>query len=56
MAAVQVEGKTGFVNLQGGMAIAPQFQKVGSFSEGWAWVQVEDQYRYIDPNGKFMSL
>jgi WG containing repeat len=35
--------------------IAPTFQKAGSFSEGWAWVQMDDQFRYISPKGAFLS-
>jgi len=55
LAAVQVGGKTGFINKNGEVVIEPQFQKAGSFSEGWAWVQLEDQFRYIAANGEFLS-
>jgi WG containing repeat len=37
------------------MVIEPQFEKAGSFVEGWAWVQVENQFRYISPDGEFLK-
>ncbi|NJR40146.1 MAG: WG repeat-containing protein [Leptolyngbyaceae cyanobacterium CSU_1_4] len=55
LAAVQVAGKIGFINTMGQFVIEPQFQKAGSFSDSWAWVQLADQFRYIAPNGEFLK-
>ena len=54
---VEGEGaRWGFVNKQGAVAIAPQFDAVGDFSEGRCAVRDAslDKWGYIDANGAFV--
>mgnify|MGYP001243324747 CR=1 FL=1 len=44
----------GFINKEGKVVIARQFDEVGDFSEGLAWVKKGDLYGYIDRNGKYV--
>ncbi|NJM58191.1 MAG: hypothetical protein HC857_13175 [Synechococcales cyanobacterium RU_4_20] len=49
--ASQVE-KKGFLDHQGRVAIAPQFEAAGDFSEGLAWVQKNGKVGFIDSAGQ----
>src|SRR5207248_6926734 len=55
---VQVHGKSGYINLQGKMVIAPTFNFAWGFSEGLASVWTGDPNNsragYIDGEGKFI--
>jgi hypothetical protein len=50
-------GKYAYIDTTGKIAIAPQFDQAGEFSEGMAAVQVEGKsdykYGYIDKTGRF---
>ena len=45
-------GKWGYIDQQGEVAIAPQFDYAADFSEGLAAVQQDGRYGYIDTDGK----
>ena len=51
---IQINGKTGFVNLQGKVVIKPVFRKVGKFSEGVAPARVDGFYGYINTKGDYV--
>ncbi len=46
-------GAWGFINREGLMAIAPQFQELGHFSEGLAAVRSGTKWGYIDETGNW---
>jgi hypothetical protein len=48
------QGKEGYIDITGRVAIAPQFDKVTGFSEGRAAVRVGDKWGYIDRTGKMV--
>jgi WG containing repeat len=64
--AVKIEGKWGFVNMQGEMVIAPQFEPEidnegrdrytwgAEFKDGRAPAQIKGKYGFIDKTGKFL--
>ena len=58
MAAVRIDGKGGFIDLQGNYVINPQFDLVYSFSEGLAAVQIGDwntgKWGFIDRQGNYV--
>jgi S-layer homology domain/WG containing repeat len=54
LAAVEVNGKYGYVDVAGNAVIAPQFEEVGAFSQGLAPVKVGEQWGYIDRTGNIM--
>ncbi len=47
-------GKAGFIDRTGKVAIEPRFQQAEGFSEGLAGVEVDDQWGYIDKTGEFV--
>ena len=49
-------GKWGYVDLRGEVVIKPQFDEVGFFSDGLAWVRMNDTYGFIDKYGKLVIL
>jgi hypothetical protein len=54
-AAVRIQGKWGYVNELGEMIIPPQFDGAETFSEGLAFVKVNDDDAYfIDTSGKIV--
>jgi len=44
--------KYGFIDKSGKVVIEPQFDRAGSFSEGFAWVKKDDKWGFTDKNGK----
>lgn len=48
------EGLWGFTDENGEIIIAPQFEEVGEFEEGLAWVCDEEGYGYIDKEGRLV--
>lgn len=50
--AINVNGKWGFANGKGDIAIEPQFDNAGYFSEGLAAIAINDRWGYIDRTGK----
>lgn len=54
LAAVEIYGKWGFVNLNGEIIIEPQFADAGSFSNGLAAVKLDDLWGYIDLTGNLV--
>ena len=48
------EGKWGYINQQGEIALAPQFDKADTFSEGLAAIRLGKQVGYIDTTGKIV--
>jgi hypothetical protein len=50
--AVKIKDKWGYLNMKGEFTITPQFDKAGSFSEGIACVELDEQSYCIDENGK----
>lgn len=51
---VEVDGRYGFINKSGNALIQPQFDEVGSFSEGRAAVRIGLKVGYIDTAGKLV--
>ncbi len=47
-------GKWGFIDTNGKMVIAPQFEKATIFSEGLAKVQLNGKYGFIDKSGNWV--
>ncbi|MGH7140758.1 MAG: WG repeat-containing protein, partial [Pirellulales bacterium] len=54
LACVRVNGKYGYVNHEGTIAIEPQFPWAGDFSEGLAAVVVGRKVGYINTAGKIV--
>jgi hypothetical protein len=53
LAAVEADGKWGYIDRNGQMVIPPQFHKAKAFKNGRARVEVTpDSWRYIDRTGK----
>jgi len=51
-AAVEADGKWGYIDRSGQMVIQPQFHKAKAFNNGRALVEVApDRWRYIDRTG-----
>jgi hypothetical protein len=48
--------KWGYVDLRGEVVIKPQFDNAGFFSDGLAWVLINDAYGFIDKSGKLVIL
>lgn len=53
MALVSVNGKYGYIDKKGKMAIEPQFEMANEFSGGAAAVEVNRMWGYIKKNGEF---
>lgn len=53
-AAVKVNGKWGFVGMDGQLVIEPQYEAAGSFSGGLAPVQTMNGWGYIDLNNQLV--
>lgn len=51
-AAVNIDGKWGFIDTTGKMVIKPQFDRVDGFADGFAPVLKEGRWFYIDRNGE----
>jgi len=52
LAAVSIDGqKWGFINTDGKMVIAAEYEKAASFSEGLAKVRIDGKYGFIDKSG-----
>ena len=47
-------GKIGYIDVNGNVAIKPIFNGAGDFSEGLAAVRINGKYGYIDTTGKFV--
>ncbi|MBU3102265.1 WG repeat-containing protein, partial [Clostridium sp. DSM 17811] len=54
LAAVSVDGKSGFVDKLGKFIIKPQFDGVGNFSEGLAMVKVDGKCGFVDKTGEIV--
>ena len=44
--------KCGFIDKSGKVVIEPQFDDVGAFIEGLAWVKKDGKWGFIDKSGK----
>lgn len=51
-AAVQIKGKVGYINELGEMTIPAQFEGAEDFSEGLAFVLLNDENYFIDTSGR----
>ncbi|MBI4748795.1 MAG: WG repeat-containing protein [Acidobacteria bacterium] len=51
LAAVQIDNKWGFINLQGQVVIQPEFEIAYDFSEGLSLVFKDGKYGFITPSG-----
>src|SRR5437660_12636727 len=49
---VKMNGRYGYITKSGKVAINPQFDDVGQFSEGLAPVKLGKTWGYVDRNGK----
>jgi hypothetical protein len=49
---VMQNGKYGFMNRSGQVAVSPRYDDVGDFAEGLAWVKRDGKCGYVDPNGR----
>ena len=55
LAAVSLAGGYGFIDREGRVRIEPQFSYAGDFSEGLAWVHIDEKKAgYIDKTGKLV--
>ncbi len=54
LAAVEVDGKLGYIDKAGKWIIEPQFHSAEPFFEGLAAVEVDGKYGFIDRRGKFI--
>lgn len=54
LARVRDNDKFGFIDRSGAMVIAPQFDKAGDFSEGYAPALQDKKWGYIDTSGKWV--
>ncbi len=52
LAAVNVDGKWGFINKNGEMVIQPEFESAHSFSNSFAAVQIDGKWGFINEEGK----
>ncbi|MFC5530274.1 WG repeat-containing protein [Cohnella yongneupensis] len=48
-------GKWGYIDKSGAVVIKPQFQDIGSFSDGVAPAMLKDKWGIIDTKGKFVA-
>ncbi|MEB3211852.1 MAG: WG repeat-containing protein, partial [Leptolyngbyaceae bacterium] len=55
LAAVQMDGKYGFISPSGAWQVEPEYSNVGQFSEGYAWVQVDNRRGYITIDGNLLQ-
>ena len=56
LAAVQINGKWGYIDKTGNRVIQPQFDKINDFSEGLALVWIAGQnWNYINKTGNFIT-
>lgn len=53
-AAVKVDGKWGFADVNGEMIIDPKYDDARSFSNGFAAVMIDDQWGFIDISGEYL--
>jgi hypothetical protein len=53
---IEENGNYGYIDRTGKIAIEPQFDQAGNFSEGMAWIydRVKDKYGYIDRTGRII--
>lgn len=51
---VKIDGRWGYIDRSGSMAIEPSFQKAGEFSNGLAAARTDSLYGYIDPAGEWV--
>lgn len=51
-AAIRIGKYWGFINIEGELAIKPQFDNVFVFSDGKALVKKKDEYFHIDTKGR----
>jgi len=52
--AVEINGKWGYINTQGNIAIQPQFEEASFFSEGLARVKLNSKWGFISENGNLV--
>jgi len=53
LAAVEDQGKWGFINHDGAFRVRPEFEDVGSFSNGLARASADGKWGYIDSAGQW---
>ncbi len=51
LAVIEIGNKYGYMNTQGQIVIAPQFEQADDFSEGLAAVSIHGKWGYIDKSG-----
>jgi hypothetical protein len=51
---ISINGKIGFINLQGKVIIEPRFKEVGNFVDGLAPARADGGYGYINKKGEFV--
>ncbi len=54
LAAIEINGKYGFINEKGDVVIPLRFDRVSSFKEGLAWIKLNGKYGYINNKGKLV--
>lgn len=55
LAAVKINGKWGYIGVDGKIVIDPVFEDASNFEEGLATVRTEGKYGVINKKGKFIS-
>lgn len=53
LAAVSIDGKFGYISINGNFAIEPKFDYAGRFNDGIALIVLNGLYGYIDRDGKY---
>jgi len=51
---VELNGKWGYIDENGNVAIKPQFDKAEDFSEGLALIKINNKFGYVDKTGKIV--
>lgn len=51
LAAIRIDGKTGYIDKRGNQVINPQYNSASDFSEGLAVIEVDSKYGYVDKQG-----
>ena len=49
---IEMNGEWGYIDKSGKISIIPQWESVGYFSEGLAYVCIGDKYGYINRKGE----
>src|SRR6218665_1301018 len=52
LAPVKIDGKYGYIDKNGKIAISPQFESAGDFHQGLARIRLDNKWGFINKNGE----